>query len=149
MRPPLELVVSVLLENMGKQLAVMPPGQERLMLFGLHSLLGTVLREADRAAAMRFEEITELAQLFNDARAICPAALQSQLQEAVAVADSAIGDLRVSALEKKLDQLRETLIALHTWLESSQHERAPALLSACWDFLVRANRKRAVNILPW
>lgn len=149
MRPPVDIVLSALVAGMNQKLAILPPGPERMMLWGTRTIFAAVARHADDAAAMRLEEIQELSGLLRDAASICPPELAARLTQATDEAQGAERDIRVSALERTLDVLRAALIELHVWLETSSHRQAPALLARCWDFLVRANAKREFPAKPW
>jgi hypothetical protein len=149
MKPAADIVLSTLVEDMGKKLAFVPPGNERMMMMGMKVMLGIVARNADDAAAMRLAEINELSALLRRSAACCPLALADLLLGVARSAESAREDIRISSLDRVLDELRGCLIELQTWAETSSHPEAKALLAQCWDFLVRANDKRVVFDKPW
>ena len=149
MRPAAKSVLPALVEDMDKKLALMPPGGDRMMLWGLRTTLGILAREADDAAAIRLEEIGALARLLHDGAAACPSELRARLLAAVDSADSARNDIRISALERQLDGLRSALIELQAWAETAPGPQAATLLARSWHFLVHANRRRAISAKPW
>lgn len=149
MRPPIDKVLAAMVEDLDGKLAHMPHGGERMMLFGLRSTLGLIARDADEVASLRIGEIDELAALFRDAVDACPPELRVRLQAALEAAAVARDDLRISALERRLDVLRAALIDLQAWAETSAHPQAAPMLERSWDFLVRANGRRATDAKPW
>lgn len=149
MRPAVDNVLAAVVSGMDRELGSLPPGPDWLKLWGMKGMLSIVQRDWDDAASLRSNEITELAALLGKAAPICPQALGSRLLQAVAHAECQWHDLRVSALERTLDGLRQALIDLQSWLETSDQDDAPVLMSECWSFLVRANRRRLVVMQPW
>jgi hypothetical protein len=148
-KPATDLVLTVFAADIAKRAAALPPGPERMMLFTFQAVFEVVARHADDAAAMRLDEIAELAGLLREAGPICSPELAASLHKAADEADHASRDIRVSALEAVLDTLKAALIELQAWLETSTHAQAPALLTQSWDFLARANAKRLFSLKPW
>lgn len=149
MRPATDIVLNAMVAGMDHKLTQLPSGPERMMLFGLRTALAVIARNADDAAAMRLEEIQQLSALLRDAAPTCPPEIGGRLVAAADEARSAERDIRVSALERRLDVLRVALIELQMWLETSSSSRAPALLAQCWEFLARANARREFQAKPW
>ncbi len=149
MRPAEDTVLAALVKDMGNKLAAMPPGLEAMMLWGMKLMLSIAQRDWDDAASLRSKEITELSALLRQGASMCPPALQVALWKAVDGAAEHGHDIRVSALERTLDGLRQALIELQAWLETSAEEEAHALLDECWAFLVRSNERRVVHTKPW
>ena len=149
MKPATDLVLTAMVKDMEKKLAFMPPGGERMMLNGMKVMLDIVARHADDGAAMRLQEIDELANLLRRAAPSCAKPLADLLLAAAGRAETARDDVRLSALQSVLDTQCSALISLQADLDVSTHPQAPALTAACWEFLVRANARRTVAAKPW
>lgn len=135
--------------GLDKQMAALPPGPERARLWILKTQIGLVHRDWDEAASLRVSEIETLIALLRRGAELAPLGLQATLLETSEQAHNSMRDLRVSALESTLDSLRNALIELQVWLEASADPQAVALLKETWAFLVKANQRRYVDIMPW
>jgi len=130
-------------------MAALPPGPEQARLWMLKTQTGLVHRDWDEAASLRVAEIESLIILLRRGAELVPPALRATLRETSDQADNGKRDLRVSALESTLDRLRHALIELQIWLETSADPLAVALLGETWTFLVKANQRRYVDVMPW
>lgn len=149
MKPAIDLVLTTMVDDMQRKLALVPPGGERMMMMGMKVMLGIIARQADDAAAVLVAEIESLRGLLLQACEQVPAALAEPLQAAVTDAADAAGDLRLSALERVRDRLLSRLIELQAWLDHTDGADAAALSAQCWAFLVQANVRRRVPDKPW
>lgn len=97
------------------------------------AMLDMVAEEWDRAAARLVSENAELRRVLADGAAYLSGPAEDQAPDA---------DLRVSALERENERLRERLIELQTAVET--RDDAGALNQAIWDLLRRSVDTRRI-----
>jgi hypothetical protein len=112
-------------------------------------ILNIIRRDWDNVVASRVEDITVLCDLLSRGSKITPESISQSIMDAVNQPNNAGMNLRVSALETKLDRLRKALIELHAWLESASSPEARGLLRDVWSFLERSARRNAVLNVHW
>jgi hypothetical protein len=100
---------------------------------GLEGLLAVLLAQWDGAASGRARAIDLYTAAIKGSLDIVPESLQSELSECLQGAGQSEADLRVSALEARLDVLRAAIIPLQTWLETTQVTGAETVLAEVWQ----------------
>ncbi|MDD2735541.1 MAG: hypothetical protein PHF56_16520 [Desulfuromonadaceae bacterium] len=149
MRPLVEKVLERALLGLEEKFASMPPGPQMGEVWQMKMLIGLLRRDWDDAASLRAEEIDRLSALLKRGAQLAPDELRGPLMVAVARAEAGRRNLRISALEATLDELRQAVIKLHVWLEEEGEADAQVLRRDLWAFLTEANRRRVIDVRPW
>jgi len=104
-------------------------------------LMNCLAQEFDRAAAVRTQDLDELATLFTH----LPPTLDHTLATDIgAFLRGSVQSLRIEHLNARHAQAMDLLIRLHTWAE--QH-RAAELDRAIWSFLARHTDRHAFQVM--
>jgi hypothetical protein len=104
-------------------------------------LMNCLAQEFDRAAAVRVQDLDELAALFTRLPATLDATLGADIG---AFLRGAVQSLRIEHLNARHAQAMDLLIRLHTWAE--QHHAAE-LDRAIWAFLARHADRHAFQVM--
>jgi len=113
----------------------------------LGMMLAAVREEFDRAASRRIEENRALRRLFAEAAPVVKdTALQHRLHEAAKSDDT---DFAIAALERGNASLRQTLIDLHTHIESLDTPEAHRVEEAIWRELSASTERRRLMMGPF
>lgn len=103
-------------------------------------LMGAISEEFDRAAHRRIEENRALRKIFSESLAVVEdEELKGRMKEAAGRTED---DFRISALDQLNCELQETLIALHTHVESLEGEDARNMEEAIWQELEQWTKRR-------
>jgi len=109
---------------------------------GMIAMLMTCLaQEFDRAAAVRTQDLDELAELFENLPPLVDDALVANIG---AFLRGSAQSLRIEHLNTRHAQAMELLIELHAWAERHRNEE---LDSAIWAFLARYADRHAFQVM--
>jgi hypothetical protein len=106
--------------------------QAGFRLRGVMSLLAIVQREWDTCASSRVGTINRYTDIVRRGAHLMAGDRGEKLRQVVVSVEAGASDLRISALERSLDQLRSAVIDLQTWLEGTEGPEAEELLAAIW-----------------
>jgi hypothetical protein len=99
------------------------------------SVIDTVAADVDDGVAWRLSEEDRLTGLLRRGAELLGAQAAARLR--AALDDLGVPtDLRISALDDRLDVLLAELIDLHAWLEDNPSDAGTALVADIWAFLV-------------
>jgi hypothetical protein len=120
------------LQSLAELSAEQTDAQAGFRLRGVMSLLAIVQREWDTCASNRVGAINRYADVVRRGARLMAGDRGEDLRRVVASVEAGASDLRISALERNLDQLRSAAIDLQTWLEAADGPEAEELLAAIW-----------------
>ena len=101
-------------------------------LRGVMSLLTVLHDEWDTCASSRATGISRYTDVVRAGERLMTGERQERLRQVLAATEATASDLRISALETRLDRLRAAVIDLHAWLEDSEDPEARHLLASLW-----------------
>jgi hypothetical protein len=104
-------------------------------------LMNCLAQEFDRAAAVRTEDLDELAELFEDLPPMVDDALAAKIGEFLR---GSAQSLRIEHLNVRHAEALELLIELHAWAERHRDEE---LDRAIWSFLARHADRHAFQVM--
>jgi hypothetical protein len=132
MRPDPPFVMGEALKTLEAIAAGQTDAQEIFRLRGVMSLLAIVQKEWDTCASSRAGAIARYSDIVRKGSRLMAGERGEQLRHVLLSVEEEASDLRISALEKSLDQLRSAVIDLQAWLEASEGPEAEELLSTIW-----------------
>jgi len=148
MKPPPERVLTVAAERL-ERLGLGSPAMAA-DLTRIADVLRVLAREWDAAAASRLEAITELEDLIDRGHQMLPALADGHGNETgTRSADLRATDLRIAALDRRLDNLRATVIVLEAALEGCDFPGAARLLDELRGWELGDARRRTVMDRSW
>jgi hypothetical protein len=133
MRPDPPLVMRAALKSLEEIAAGQTDAQEISRLRGVMSLLAVVQREWDTGASSRVAGIARYTQVLREGSRLMTGERGEPLRQVLLAVEETASDLRISSLEKSLDQLRMAVIDLQAWLEVTEGPGTRELLSAIWQ----------------
>jgi hypothetical protein len=141
-KPGLPVVLSTAAALLASQA---PDGQEAdlaTQLPALRMILAVAAREYDQCAARRVRELAAVGGLLARGATLpgCPVPAPEPL------GGLAEADLRISALDARLDTLRGQLVILHAWLEDDAGEQAAALRADITAHLYETAKSHAATL---
>ena len=141
--------VSRVLEVMAGALMVdvapnVTPSYRQASVFANALMLTNIREELDRIAERRVDENRALRALFAEAASdVADAALRERLVEA---ARSQEPSLRISALDRSNDALRQLAIELHAWVEAQDSAAARRIEASLWRELAASTERRKLGL---
>jgi hypothetical protein len=120
------------LKSLEEIMAGQTDAQEIFRLRGVMSLLAIVQGEWDTCASSRAAGIARYTEVVREGARLMTGERGNQLRQVLLAVEEASPDLRISSLEKALDQLRMAVIDLQAWLEDTEGPGSRELLSAIW-----------------
>jgi hypothetical protein len=132
MRPDPPFVMRAALKSLEEIAAGQTDAGEISRLRGVMSLLAIVQGEWDTCASRRVAGIAHYSQVVREGVRLLGGERGDHLRQVLLAVEGAASDLRISSLEKRLDQLRMAVIDLQTWLEDTEGPGTRELLSAIW-----------------
>jgi hypothetical protein len=132
MRPDPPFVMRAALQSLEEIAAGQTEAQEISRLRGVMSLLAIVQGEWDTCASSRVAGVARYAEVVREGARLMTGERGEQLRQVLLRVEEAAPDLRISSLEKTLDQLRMAVIDLQAWLEDAEGPGSRELLSAIW-----------------
>jgi hypothetical protein len=133
MRPDAPVAIRAALATLGELAAGRTDHDEVARLYSVSTLLRVLGEEWDAAAAMRVAAIARYRGVLHRARPLVGGALGARLDGVLTQIDGEDPDLRISALDRTLDDIRSAVIELQTEFERSERPKDRDLLVELWD----------------
>jgi hypothetical protein len=131
-RPDAPLVIRAALATLDELAAGRGDQGDLVRLHSVATLLRVLGDEWDDGAAVRVAAIHRYRLIFTRARALVGDNLAGRLGRLIDAVDISALDLRISALDRTLDELRESVIELQIALEASEGTDERAVLAELW-----------------
>jgi hypothetical protein len=132
-RPDPPFVMRAALKSLEEIAAGQSDPQESFRLRGVMSLLATLQGEWDTCASSRVAAIARYTKVVRDGTRLMTGQQADQLRQVLLTVEQSASDLRISSLEKSLDQLRMAVIDLQAWVEDNEGPGRRELASAIWQ----------------
>jgi hypothetical protein len=132
MRPDMPCLVDGALATLAEIVATSDDPQEASKIQGVMQLLAVMRKEWDSAAAWRAAAIGDLTTALQRGAELVEPQLRASLEASLKSVEDGGSHLRISALDGRLDLLRQAAIDLETSLEASDDPGAAEVLDALW-----------------
>jgi hypothetical protein len=133
MRPDPPLVLQAALKTLDEVALGQTDEQMLARLRGVSTLLSILQREWDTCASKLMDGIACYGDIVRRGSLLAEGDRRESLRRTLDAVDGGASDFRISALETKLDQLRQAVIHLQAWLEDEEGPAARALLADIWQ----------------
>jgi hypothetical protein len=133
MRPSPPLVLEGALKTLEEVALEQTDEQVLARLYGVTALLSILQLEWDTSASKPMDGIARYGDIVRRGSLLADGDRGERLRRTLDAVNGGAPDYRISALESKLDQLREAVIDLQAWLEGEEAPAARALLADIWQ----------------